>query len=79
MVDRNSNTSRIVDRLENKGFLERTQNNKDRRSLGIALSKNGKDFMDKLMNVVTTEVLHPSNLTEEESHQLSMLLDKMRN
>ncbi|MEO1256191.1 MAG: MarR family transcriptional regulator [Bacteroidota bacterium] len=78
MLDKSSNASRIVDRLEQKGLVVRKQCPEDRRAVDVLISKKGLDLlqeMDEKMEGWEDEI---NNLTEEEAATLNTLLDKVR-
>jgi len=78
MLDKMSDASRIVDRLVQKEFVNRCVNKKDRRAADITITKKGLAILEQIhLDVSMREVLK-NNLTEEEAHQLSDLLDKLR-
>jgi len=79
MIDRNSNTSRLVDKLENKGYVVRSSNEIDGRKIDLFLTKSGLKIAD--MASIETEALIEKNidhLTVEEEIHLNTLLDKLR-
>jgi DNA-binding MarR family transcriptional regulator len=78
MLDKMSDTSRIVERLRLKGLISRTDCKNDKRSVeiritptGLALLERMQDSVDKLENLLST-------LSPEETQQLNRLLDKLR-
>lgn len=78
MLDKSSNASRIVDKLEQKGLVKRSQCAKDRRAVDVYISKEGLDLL-KQMDVKMEEWETLNNrLTEKEAAKLNSLLDKMR-
>lgn len=78
MLDKMSDTSRIVDRLVTKELVKKCTCVSDKRLVDVTISEKGQlllakldansDHINKVMN----------NLTEEEAEQLSDLLDKLR-
>lgn len=78
MLDRMSDTSRIVERLSKAGFLERTTNEADRRSINIKITKKGYDLISSMNTEVDALDDAISVLTEEEAIQLNNLLNKVR-
>lgn len=78
MLDKMSDASRLVDRLEAHGLAEKRVNPDDRRLVSIRITEKGL----KMLEVISAE--HGSmdgfmsNLTNEESNQLNTLLDKLR-
>ena len=78
ILDKMSDTSRIVDRLIQKGYVEKSINNQDKRALDVIINKKGLSLLDKLDKSVDFSTFIAPNLTEEEATQLNFLLDKMR-
>lgn len=79
MIDRTSNTSRLVDKLVDKGFAERSVCPDDRRRVDIIISQKGIDLVDEASKVIEgglTTIM--KRLTEEEATTLNDLLDKVR-
>jgi DNA-binding MarR family transcriptional regulator len=78
MLDKMSDTSRIVERLRIKGLLTRTDAVRDKRLAEIVISSSGMELLDRMeIPVVRFEdALH--NLSTAEAQQLNYLLDKMR-
>lgn len=79
MIDKTSNTSRLVDKLVDKGLVERNLCPRDRRRVDIVISKSGLDMIDEVSPVIEegiSEVL--ARITEEEARTLNTILDKIR-
>jgi len=78
MLDKMSDTSRMVDRLHQKGLVVRSTCVDDKRLVDIQLSDRGRQLIDELdrLDERIDQVL--DNLTHEEAGQLSALLDKVR-
>jgi len=80
MLDPQSNASRLVDKLVEKGLIERHTCPNDRRQVRLHISKKGAIILDKAsseMSKVSQSL--GGDLTEQEMHQLSDLLDRFRN
>ncbi len=78
MLDKMSDTSRIVDRLILKGVVKKTICKTDKRLVDVSITDKGKKLLakldehqDEMDNVI-------SNLSEAEAMQLNGLLDKIR-
>jgi len=70
--------SRIIDLLQKKGFVDRTQDPDDGRRYLISLSERGKSETSKAKeHVYASRELGWENITEEEYTQLRFLLDKV--
>jgi MarR family 2-MHQ and catechol resistance regulon transcriptional repressor len=78
MLDKMSDTSRIVDRLVVKGLVKKTTCGRDKRLVDVTITERGQKLLQKLdaegdhINAIMR------NLTEEEAEMLSTLLDKLR-
>ncbi len=79
MIDKMSDTSRIVDRLIVKDLVKKCTCPKDKRLVDVTITEKGQkilkkldaesDHMDQIMN----------KLNEKEAETLNLLLDKLRN
>lgn len=78
MLDKTSNASRIVDKLEAKGLVTRKQCPADRRTVDVLISDKGLALLKDMEAMEGGEVTGIKNLTEQEATQLSDLLDKIR-
>ena len=78
MLDRMSDTSRIVDRLVKKGMVKKTTSREDRRLVDVLLTDKGKKLL-QMMDGLNEELESIFKyLNEEEAKQLNFLLDKIR-
>ena len=78
MLDKTSNASRIVDRLEEKQLVTRTVCPANRRAVDIRITKAG---LDLLIRIEHDGILHAdgiNQLSADEVQQLNALLDKIR-
>ncbi|MFZ9028220.1 MAG: MarR family winged helix-turn-helix transcriptional regulator [Crocinitomicaceae bacterium] len=81
MVEKSPNTTRLMDKLIDKGLIERERCSDDRRVVYVKISEEGLKLLstiDKALQDSGKEILVMENLTEEEACQLSDLLDKLR-
>jgi len=78
MLDKMSDTSRIVDRLVQKGLVVKEPNGVDKRAVDIRISDKGMELLALMDEEVSLSVFISSNLTEQEAIELNTLLDKMR-
>ncbi len=78
MLDKMSDTSRIVDRLIIKGFVKKCTCPNDKRLVDVTITDKG----EKLLVMLEAQSYRMDNimssLTEREAEQLSNLLDKLR-
>lgn len=78
MLDRMSDASRIVDKLVNKGLVERKPSTNDRRSVNILISPKGSELLKKL-DIIDDAALELTNhMSREQVDQLNQLLDTLR-
>lgn len=78
MLDKTSNTSRLVDKLLAKGWLERAVCKSDRRAVDISITHSGIGLLAKMDPLLVTREKDLHTLSEEEATVLSNLLDKLR-
>jgi DNA-binding MarR family transcriptional regulator len=79
MLDKMSDTSRIVDRLLKKGLVEKVICAKDRRLVDVTISDAGKALLHQLDQYEPEMDAILGNLTNEEAVMLNKLLYKIRN
>ncbi len=78
MVDKMSDTSRIVDRLIAKGLVKKLTCKNDRRLVDVIISEKGKKMLERLDAKEKEMDSVLSNLSEKDANVLSDLLDKIR-
>ena len=79
MIQRSSNVTRIIDKLEQKGLVERTLSLTDRRKMDIVITDNGLHLLEKLNKKVQN--FHKpmmDNLSSEEAKSLKLLIQKLK-
>lgn len=78
MLDKMSDTSRIVDRLIVKGQVEKTACIKDKRLVDIIVTKKGLQLLEKLdsLNEHIDSIL--KGVSEKEAQAMNQILDKLR-
>lgn len=80
MLDKMSNASRLVDKLLEKGLVERRTCSEDRRRVDVVISKEGLDLLSRVSAIVEQRYEQQfQQLNEAEAALLSDLLDKFRN
>lgn len=78
MLDKMSDTSRIVDRLVAKSFVKKCPKEDDKRKVDVSLAPRGRKLLEKI-DLLQEEMDRVSgNLTDEEAITLNTLLDKLR-
>ncbi len=77
MIDKNSDVSRIVERLRKMNLVERRLNKDDRRHVDITITRKGMELLEKIKKRDHEIESVLFNLTEKEVKQLNRLLDKI--
>ncbi len=78
MLDKMSDTSRIVDRLIKKGLVIKNVCKADRRLVDISICENGLTLLENMDAEIIALEDSFTKLNEEELKQLNFLLDKLR-
>ncbi|MBL7875236.1 MAG: MarR family transcriptional regulator, partial [Cyclobacteriaceae bacterium] len=76
--DKNSDVSRLIDRLLIKELVAKNQCPKDKRASDIAISESGLELLSKLDTAINKLDLQLIGLSDEDAVALSSLLDKSR-
>ncbi len=77
MINRYSNTTRIVEKLYNKGYLVKENSDEDRRELSIRITESGLKLLSEIDNKskIGNNMV---NLSDEDSKRLNDLLNSIR-
>ncbi len=78
MLDKMSDTSRIVDRLVLKGLAQKTICKNDKRLVDVSISIKGKKLLEKIDQFEKEMDAILGNLSQAEAKTLNKLLDKIR-
>lgn len=78
MLDKTSNASRLVDKLLNKGLVERKTCLDDRRRVDVVITKKGLTLIGKASESLDKLALQKMKITEGEAKELNRILDKLR-
>ncbi len=78
MLDKMSDTSRIVDRLLAKSLVKKSTCVKDKRLVDVCITDKGKKLLERLDTMQHEMDAVLKNLTSEEAGTLNQLLDKIR-
>src|SRR5215471_7664270 len=79
MLDKMSDTSRIVDRLVKKELVNKVVCKTDRRLVDVTISDKGLSLLERFDGYNDEMDLILGSISEEEARSLNDLLDKMRN
>ncbi|WP_300602000.1 MarR family transcriptional regulator [Niabella sp.] len=77
MIDRMSDTSRIVDRLVLKQLVTKCTNNVDNRLVDVVITRNGLDKLALLDETEDRIATFFNNVSKEEAELISSMLDKL--
>lgn len=78
MLDKMSDTSRIVDRLIVKGLVKKSTCAADKRLVDVTITDKGQKLLKKIDAEADPVLEIMSNLSEKDGEALSSLLDKLR-
>ncbi len=78
MLDRNSDISRLLERLLKKDLVTKCQSENDKRAANVSITQKGLDLLVSIDEKIIEFEKGQFNLTEAEATQLSQLLDKAR-
>ncbi len=79
MIDKMSNASRLVDKLNKKGLVKRVACPEDRRRVNVYITQEGLELLKKASALMENNLRERmGNISMEEAAQLNLLLDKMR-
>ncbi|MEJ2163571.1 MAG: MarR family transcriptional regulator [Robiginitalea sp.] len=80
MVSRMSNTTRLVDKLITKGFVDRKTCPENRRKVEIRLTESGRKALEKMDRAVeAAEKKLMNSLDTDQLYHLNLLLDQINN
>ncbi len=78
MVDKMSNVGRLVEKLQQKGYVERVEGSNDRRVIFVHLTDLGVNILATIADSFHLMLGHFDNITTEEAAELVRILEKMR-
>ncbi|MBI3511620.1 MAG: MarR family transcriptional regulator [Bacteroidetes bacterium] len=78
MLDKNSNASRLIDKLLAKKLIDRKACEEDRRQMDVRITQKGLDLLDELQPLMNEWNNLLTTLSSEEVKLLGELLDKLR-
>ena len=78
MLDKMSNASRLVDKLDAKGLVERKQCAVDKRQVDVLITKKGMKLLEQIDKEIPTLDNMVDGLTKQDAKTMNELLDKMR-
>lgn len=78
MIERSPNTTRLMDKLIEKGLMERVRCDEDRRLVYVSITEQGMELLGKIDLGMDEATTFAQNLDDAEAEELSRLLDKLR-
>jgi len=78
MLDKNSDVSRLLDRMIGKKLVKKSQCPNDKRATEISITEAGLHLLNKLDAAIDNMDSHYLKLSKEDAKKLSDLLDKAR-
>jgi DNA-binding MarR family transcriptional regulator len=78
MVEKSPNTTRLLDKLLEKGFIKRKGCDEDKRQSFVEITESGLEILQKIDEANFSRFLEPIGFSDEDADKLSTLLDKLR-
>ena len=78
MVDKNSNATRLVEKLRIKGLLKRERCENNRRQVDVFITDKGLATLKRIDQEESTWLANLKNITRAEALELNRILDKLR-
>jgi len=78
MIEKNSNVPRILDKLVNKGLVERNQSNIDKRETESTLTSKGLEIIEKASQHIASNQHLLLNIDDKTAENLNKILEKIR-
>ena len=78
MIDKNTNTSRVVDKLYKKSLVSRTYDAQDRRKIDLQITDKGLTLLAELDKEMPDLEANLTAISEDEAKTLNSLLEKLK-
>lgn len=78
MIDKNSNATRLVEKLRQKGLLKREICDNNRRQVDISITEKGLALLKKIDDDSEAWLESMKNISKAEAAELNRILDKLR-
>lgn len=78
MIEKMADTSRLVERLYNKGLVNRQASFEDRRLVDVTISEEGLSFLELVDGFDEFVIKLYAQLDQEDVNRLNLILDKLR-
>lgn len=78
MIDKNSNATRLVEKLRQKGMVKREICKNNRRQVDIKITATGLSILNKVDRETISWLATLKNISKTEAQELNRILDKLR-
>lgn len=78
MIERNSNCTRLVEKLKQKGMVDRQLCESNRRQVDISITPKGLKLLEKIDLDYNQLLSFQKSITKAEAEELNRILDKLR-
>ncbi len=78
MIDKNSNATRLVEKLRQKDFVQRTVCEGNRRQVDIKITPRGLKLLESIDKESSGWTASLKNISKAEAQELNRILDKLR-
>ena len=78
MIDKMSNTSRLVEKLKIKGYVKRDVCPNNRRQVDITITDEGLKLINHVSSILDKTTDEKKLISEEEAREINRILDKLR-
>jgi DNA-binding MarR family transcriptional regulator len=78
MIDKSSNCTRLVEKLRQKGLVNREICENNRRQVDISITDAGLKLLKKIDSDITSWAETMNKITKAEAKELNRILDKLR-
>lgn len=78
MIDKNSNATRLVEKLRKKGMVQREICKNNRRQVDIKITATGLSTLNKVDRETDSWLATLKNISKNEAQELNRILDKLR-
>jgi len=78
MIDKSSNCTRLVEKLKQKGFVNRITCENNRRQVDISITDKGQQLLKKIDLGQTSWMETMGKISKTEAKELNRILDKLR-
>lgn len=78
MLDKSSNCTRLVEKLRQKGFVQRKICEDNRRQVDISITDKGLSLLKKIDSDNSNWISNAADITKAEAKELNRILDKLR-